>query len=315
MVSKSKKRNIVGEIIEVKERQRYLASIYDVQGKVKELIELAKTDIASDTEFNKYFPIALVACLEAGFRLLIKGLIDHGKPYSDRANKIIGEMKFDYSFVSSFHGTKISVGELVSHLVPISSFNHINSHMSDLLDLNYAEKLWKVERFGKIVIDDKDRVYSSINRCFELRHIFCHEVTKKVTIEKSEAKQLITDCESFLEAADAMHLNILYPGPGLCQRDMNTQAGGELKEVENEITGVINDIKLHVSGQRFREFKSAHKKWEIYRNAYSTYLANCYKGGSVWPTVFCNHATHFSRKRLEDLKQYLIELQEFADIC
>lgn len=314
-MSKSKKRNIVGEIIEVKERQRYIASIYDVQEKVREIKEIIKSRIVNNTELNKYFPIALVACLEAGFRLLIKGLIDHGKPYSDRANKIIGDIKFDYPFVASFHGTKISVGELVSHLVPISSFNHINSHMSDLLDLDYADELWKVEQFGKRAIDDKDRVYSGINRCFELRHVFCHEVTKKVTIEQSEAELLITDCESFLKAADALHLTILYPGPGLCQRDMNIQAGAELTEVENEISTVINDIKTHITGQRLREFRSAHKKWETYRNAYSTYLANCYKGGSVWPTVYCNHATYFSRKRLEELKQYLIELQEFEDIC
>jgi Lysozyme inhibitor LprI len=124
----------------------------------------------------------------------------------------------------------------------------------------------------------------------------------------------LVHCSRNSQAAQTF-LGAPYPGPGLCQRDMNIQAGAELTEVENEISAVINDIKTHISGQRFREFRSAHKKWETYRNAYSTYLANCYKGGSVWPTVYCNHATYFSRKRLEELKQYLIELQEFADIC
>ena len=76
-----KKRNIVQEILEVKNRRRYLASIYDVQCKVRELKELATSNTANTLEFNKYYPISLVACIEAGFRLLIRNLIDHGKPY------------------------------------------------------------------------------------------------------------------------------------------------------------------------------------------------------------------------------------------
>ena len=60
-MSKSKKRDIVSEILDVKNRQRYLASINDVQMKVSELKKLAASTIANESEFNKYFPISLVA--------------------------------------------------------------------------------------------------------------------------------------------------------------------------------------------------------------------------------------------------------------
>ena len=197
-MSQGKKRDIVQEILEVKNRQRYFSSIHDVQVKVRELKKLAATHVTNSAELNKYFPITLVACIEAGFRLLIKDLIDHGRPYSEKANKLIGDIKFDYSFISSYHGTKISVGDLVSHLVPISSFSHINNHMTELLGLNYGEELCRIESRGQKIIDDKNRVYSSVIRCFELRHIFCHEVTTKITIEESEVKQLVDDSDLFL---------------------------------------------------------------------------------------------------------------------
>ena len=186
--------------------------------------------------------------------------------------------------------------------------------MTELLGLNYGEQLCLVESWnGNKIIDDKGRVYSSVIRCFELRHIYCHEVTTKISISKSEAKQLVTDCELFLEAADKLHLNALYPGPGLSQSEMNMKAGADLYQIEKEIFAIIDDIKSYLTKQRFKEFMALHKKWEAYRKTYSTYRADSYKGGSVWPTVYCEHATYLTKKRLEELMQYLIEVQEFED--
>jgi len=148
-----------------------------------------------------------------------------------------------------------------------------------------------------------------------LRHIFCHEVTKKVTIELSEAEQLINDCEALLDAADALCIKILYPGPGLNQSEMNMRASADLNKINNEISFVISDIQNQVTRQRFKEFMSVQKMWEKYRDAYATYLADCYKGGTVWPTMYCNRAIYLSKKRVEELKQYLTELQEFDDVC
>jgi hypothetical protein len=40
------------------------------------------------SEVSKYFPIGIVAVLEAYFRSAIQELIDHGPPYSENAAKI-----------------------------------------------------------------------------------------------------------------------------------------------------------------------------------------------------------------------------------
>lgn len=313
-MSQKKKRDIVQEILEVKNRRRYLASIYDVQTKVRELKVLVSSSVDNSPEFNKYFPISLVACIEAGFRLLIKNLIDHGKPYSEKAPKLIGDLKFDYSFISSFQGTKITVGDLVAHLVPISSFNQIINHMSELLGIAFGEELCKVTSNENKIIDDKNRVYSSVTKCFELRHIFCHEVTTKVSIDIIEAKRLVDDCELFLMASDSLLLNVLYPDPVMSQTEMNIKAGSELYKVEKEIFVVLDEIKSLLSVQRFKQLTASHNRWETYRKAFATYRADSYKGGTLWPMEYCSHATQITQKRLEELKQYLIELQEFDDV-
>ncbi len=186
--------------------------------------------------------------------------------------------------------------------------------MSELLGIAYGEELCLVESNGHKIIDDKNRVYSSVTKCFELRHIFCHEVTTKVSLDIAEAKKLIDDCKLFLMAADSSLSKVLYPGPMMSQSEMNIKVGSELYQVEKEIFAVLDEIKSLLPAQRVNQLTASHKKWEAYRKAYATYRADSYKGGTLWPMEYCCYATQITQKRLEELKQYLIELQEFDDV-
>lgn len=310
----SKKRDIVAEIAQIKTRRRYHASTVDVDIRLRELKELSESKQVGSDEIYKYLPIATVACIESGFRVIIKELVDSGPPYLNNAHKLIPDVKFDYRFISAFHGSKITIGELVSHLVPISSIDHINSHLSVLLDIKYLRELpFAVDYGGASVLDDCERVFNSVTRMFELRHIFSHEVPSKFPVPIDDIKKAVPDVALFMTAASSLHFNILYPDPGMSQADMNMKAGEDWQIEEDELKTVLKKISQHLSKSRFRELINTQKKWEVFMKAESKFQANQCKGGSIWPTLYCSHATTLTKRRTGELREYLKELEEFGD--
>ncbi len=94
-----------------------------------------------DNELKRYFPVALIACIEGHCRLAIKNLVDAGEPYLTNAERLIGPTKLEFSVLRAVHGRTISVGEIVSHGVPLSRIEHIDSAFSSLLGHSFLREL------------------------------------------------------------------------------------------------------------------------------------------------------------------------------
>ena len=117
----SRQRDLVQEIIETRERNKAGAAKGELYIRLIALERAFENRATTNEELIRYFPIALVACIESYFRTTIKELIDSGDPYVNNAGKLAEKLKFDYDIVKAFQGKKISLGEFVSHMVSINN--------------------------------------------------------------------------------------------------------------------------------------------------------------------------------------------------
>lgn len=146
-------------------------------------------------EFIKYLPIAYVAAMEAYFRLVFRDLIDFGPPFSENL-KSLRDIKFQIESVIAINSKTVSVGEFVSHLLPFKSLADINEIMSLLMGEDFLIRLKQtkvsvINGAEHVTMDNfHSKIPSSIQRVFQLRHVFCHEFS----VNERPNIQEIRDC-------------------------------------------------------------------------------------------------------------------------
>jgi len=140
-------------------------------------------------ELLKYFPIGMVACIEGYFRLAIADLIDFGDPYQTNLEDF-KELKLDIKTTLGIYNKKISLGELISHIISISSLDDINKHMSMITGEDFLKKLMNtkvdlIEGKYEKLSDIAPTLYKDIKVLFEQRHIYAHElaIKEKINLE------------------------------------------------------------------------------------------------------------------------------------
>lgn len=279
----SRQRDLVQEIIETRERNRSGPAKGELYIRLIALEKAFENRPTTNEELIKYFPIALVACIESYFRTTIKEIIDSGDPYLNTAGRLAEKLRFDYDIVKAFQGKKISLGEFISHLVSINNLSNIDSTMSTLLGVDYLEKVstvhdrWAHEIHAeekKPIISDKDYCFKFVSRTFELRHIFCHEMANRQKIDLNEIEECFTSALTFIKAADEFHYQTLYPNAPLSQYEMNKQALESLGSASRKLEELNKAVEAYLPKDRFEEYLAAHKNWESYRNSYAEFHAN-----------------------------------------
>jgi hypothetical protein len=150
------------------------------------LICLSKVDEKdAEREIIRYVFIGLIACLEGYLRLVIKDLVDNSQDCRQNIGEL-SEIKFDVKSVLAIHGKKVSVGEFVSHLVPLSSFDLINKNMSIITGVDFTSEIKNMDmenKKGEIKKMFPDTP-AWVKKTFESRNIYCHELApKKETIK------------------------------------------------------------------------------------------------------------------------------------
>jgi hypothetical protein len=129
----SRTRDIIQEIADVRQRRRFGSAMAELPLRLFSLEHAFKKHDKSEKEVIRYFPVALIACVEGYFRMAIKDLIDAGEPFLSNAEKPASSLKLDFSVLRAVHGKAITVGELVAHAVPLSRLEHIESALSSVV--------------------------------------------------------------------------------------------------------------------------------------------------------------------------------------
>jgi hypothetical protein len=207
------KRDYIEEIISKREREKYnerdgilsnrLGALDAVVQHCVEFIDINGLQSDSypkqDNEIHRYIPIGVIACVESFFRATVKELIDYGSPFSERAVKL-REIKFDFSIVQAIAGKELTVGDFLSHLLPMKSFEDINSTIGTLIGKDFLDEL-KIYFFDKEDFDENENrfyqlseltdeidkevaeIYSDVKETFKFRNIFCHEAAESNIVD------------------------------------------------------------------------------------------------------------------------------------
>jgi len=128
-------------------------------------------------ELARYIPVALVGALEGYIRVVIRDLINYGRPFRKNAERL-EELRVDLPTILRVQGARISMGEFLAHLLPISSLEDINRHLSTLIGEDCFSRMKKIPFTDEHYTIEKDhpRLWAEITSIFRRRHIICHEL-------------------------------------------------------------------------------------------------------------------------------------------
>ncbi len=204
----NKKRNYVDEILEIKSRNYQRFKRYDLAMKrihplVKGFREIKSLHVSTEyrNEWLKYGAIGYVAAMEGYFRLLISDLINSGSPYRERVIDL-RDVKFTPEVVLAIHDKKVSLGEFISHLLPINRLSDIDNHLSSILDEPFLKNLKSMPTFPPRNMvpfgDCFPETFGHIEKLFELRHIYAHELATKEKVPVRKLESYISSSANFI---------------------------------------------------------------------------------------------------------------------
>ncbi|GAB0062963.1 DUF1311 domain-containing protein [Pseudomonas syringae] len=310
----SRTRDIIQEIGEIRKRRQFGSAMVELSVRLSTLEQAFESHKGQESELIRYFPVALIACVEGYFRMAIKDLIDSGDPYFSNAEKPASATKLDFSLLRAIHGKTITVGELVAHGVQLSRFEHISTALTNILGTDFLKGLekvtdrWAHEVMGQgiaPILDNPGRVFGDVSRTFELRHIICHEIPSAYEIEVEEVARCFESCVAFLKAADEFISETLYPGSPLTQTDMNIAAGEALKVTEGELDKVIEKLVARLDESELVAFTKSQAHWDQYCEAWADFVAGDRAGGgTIWPVIYAQTAKATVEMRIQEVRGY-----------
>lgn len=326
------KRNLITEINAIKSRTESDPRLdLDFRLHNLELIVTQYLDGSKDlnNELLKYVPIAIVACFESFFRSVIKELIDSGKPYNENALRFnqSKNVKFDFDIILAIQSRSVTIGEFISHILPCNNYDDINSNLSTLVNFDFTDSIKKFKRKSKfenvnenskIFRDRFNEIISDVKKTFELRHIFCHEFSNNVKIDKNEILRCFQSSRIFLKHVDDFIWNLLHPNPPETQAEMSIKSASDFKIIDNELSNLIATIKeMHdednVGFVNQSLFDKSIVEWKKYRDAKAEADSFNGKDGSMYSTLYNVSSAWTTKEKIESLKEeFQHELRKYA---
>lgn len=317
-----RKRDLVAEINSIKSRTEF-NSRYDFSSRLYD-IEYALNEFSEyngnfNNELLKYIPISTIACFEAFFRSVIKEFVDFGEPYSLNVAKFSQSknIKIDFDMISAIQAKTLTVGELVAHLLPFNNLEDILSNVSIILDKPFVTELKNYNKlspygdtneFNENTKNRLEDIFKSVQKTYELRHIFCHEFATNVDIDRYLIKNNFEDCKSFLEYCNNVIWNILYPNSPETQIEINEEADSTYKlkdsELKDLIEFIVNNHKEmdEDSSISVKQFLTSIKIWKKYRDSVAAYTSSLYSTGSMHPLIYSNAMERITTEKIQSLK-------------
>ena len=322
-----KKRDYINEIVSIKSRSR-LYGREEWSGRTF-LIDMALKDYSdnqnqNNSEFLRYIPIATVACFESFLRTIIAELIEEGKPYIEKVSKFnhTTNVKFDFNIINAIKDEKISVGEFIAHFLSCNNLKDFNSHISTLLDVDLLDEIKdfqakglyeKATSYSRDFRNNFTKILQSVNKTFELRHIFCHEFATNVEIDYKEIIVIYEDCKLYLNQVNEYIYNLIDPDAPETQAGLNDKAKKKFNESEAELNALI--IKLKSLEKPFwqhneidSEFDKLHQKWVEYREAKANFSAMQVTKATVQPLITFLTLKEMTDIRIKELKKEIDEI-------
>jgi len=332
------KRNFVEEIISKQERAKYNEREYilnsrkwDMEAVVyhcKNHIDIhglkSNSYLTKKKEIHRYIPIGIIACAESYFRAATKELIDFGTPFSENAanfNKT-KDIKFDFAVVQAIQGKQVTVGDFVSHLLPMNNLDDISSTLGVLTGKDFLRDLkpylFKDEFFDEekgyetylppidgLTQDQLNKVaeiYEDVKETYRLRNIFCHEAAEPEIIEVQKIYRCFDNTVKFLEATNEFIWDLIDPNRPTCNADWTNRLYEDLQKIDEELENLIKNIAGE-NDEINQEFVEIHEAWKKYREKRSEFVAKEWGGGSGTGISVLSGEIYITKNRLAELKE------------
>ena len=244
-------RKIIEQIVSVRSRLRFERREAELFARLSAIESSYERVDPGVPELLRYYPTALVACVESYFRLAIKELIDSGEPYLGNSRQLLRREGYDFDILMGLHGETITIGEVISHHPSISSLGHVIATMEQVMGTDFRKAIaevydrWNVE-IGKKprqpIIFNLDDTFGHVERTFELRHVLCHETATAIEIEKEEIDKCIHHTSVFLKASDELISQTHFPDAPLTQADMNEASYSEYEKEREGMDALVKTI-------------------------------------------------------------------------
>lgn len=273
------------------------------------------------SELLRYYPTALVACVESYFRLAIKELIDAGEPYLGNSRRLLQGERYDFEILIGLHGETITIGEVISQHPSISSLGHVIAIMDAVMGSDFRRAVaavydrWNVDvqwEPKQPIIHNLDETLGHVEHTFQLRHILCHETATVIEIEKEKIDECIHHTSVFLRASDELISQTLFPDAPLTQADMNEASYADYEKEKAGMDVLVKSISDVLTSKQNEQFVVANKAWETFFSASVEIEALSYEGGSIMPTIANLAAVKLVQDRKIQLERLLDFVQEDA---
>lgn len=314
----NKTRDIIQEIENVRKRRLHTSAMAELPLRLFALENAFKNRDPSQTELIRYFPVALIACIEGYFRAAIKDLIDSGEPYLTNSENLGASLKIDFALLRAVHGKAITVGELVAHGLPMSRLEHVDGALTGVLGTSFIDGMKTVTGQRDRQIDetppspmlvDPGKVISDVKKTFEMRHIICHEIASGYPIDPSEVETCFQSCLLFLQASDELISNVMYPHRPMTQSEMNVEVHDGYQEKKDKLDFAVDEVKARLIKSRSHEelalFSKVQEDWERYSNSWAEFFATQNIGGSIWPLIYLGILTDTAVDREKEIQDWL----------
>lgn len=279
------------------------------------LRELEKSEHVSD-ELMRYFPVAMVAFIETYARSIVQELVDGGGAYADRIDRL-ENVKLEMAIMKAIHGRRITLGELIAHVLPMNNLDDIKRAIGtllgcDLIDLvKAARDRWRIrveDEKTASTIDEFGPIVRGVEWTFRLRHMYAHEFPANTSINRELIVDSVRAAAEFVTAMDDGIRDLRYPDAPLSQAEMNTYTADQMTKMDRELREVIADFSANLDDANAAILAEAQTAWEVVRDRTARLMADMEaEGGSMWPMVYNRFAERITRHRLDEVFA-LIEL-------
>ncbi len=262
---------------------------------------------------DELVPIRIVTLLEAFLRAWVETLVDHGAPYVERAANLKVDLKFDFAIAASVQGGIVTLGQLISHSIPLSRMDVIASVFEKLLEQDLFEAIAGAvdqrerEREGnaaKPIIQDVAALRSTLGRLFEVRHVLVHEFPEKKPHQVEEVSGFFRAAVQFVAAVDEELTDRVHERWPSTQQGMNREAARRAQVAAEELQMLCVEV---ASTQKDDTIHTVQESWELFKDAEAKRQADWSAGGTIRPMLYHLAAESLTRARMKELQEWLDE--------
>jgi uncharacterized protein YecT (DUF1311 family) len=277
---------------------------------LKQFWEESKNDLSN---FYDFIPIRIVTIIEVFIRELVRGIIDSGSPYIERAETLFKGIKLDFAFAISLHGRKVTIGDLIANSLSINNIDQITSIIETLIAKPFRKNVseicdrWQVEIENKPkipIIEDIEEIYKILAKLFYVRHILTHEIPRSKLYELDDIDAFFKASTEFLRATEELVLFELHGNVPLTQAGMNQHAFDTLTETMTELDSILEKVKSAADVNVFL-LEEAQTAWETFAMKEANFHAGVVEGGSMQPMIFASTKEELTRRRINELAWWL----------